>query len=355
MFGLRKSGQEARSLPNAAHDFKQNQIHSPKSMDQGLDYSCVNLYLLLTWSRGIVACDSKDRLRHSKRKVRLLIHQGLSPVILAARRRLVLDGQEDVDFGTALLLLPCGWTHTKKPEFTRVSSLLHVYVDPLKTKQFGAVLATIADMRRQLLCALPLDNKDGSRQSSARSSSFLGSSRLIDFSSGNDGAWEKFTLIPFGHQHVDPAVVEVVADLLPAPAPDPLFSNLNKAPERFRAMALLQNLRYPHLLTSLPDAQAGSTPRAAPHSKKHQVLSPSLDWIGELETPVTKPRTYKSLLKFTRRLSTKPEATACIVATARNEAVYLPHWCAYHWALGFDHIFFIPTIMMTLRWRWRIG
>ena len=51
------------------------------------------------------------------------------------------------------------------------------------------------------------------------------------------------------------------------------------------------------------------------------------------------PADLPALRNYIKRLEQKSTKGPCILATARNEAVYLPDWCAYHLALGFEHIY----------------
>lgn len=59
------------------------------------------------------------------------------------------------------------------------------------------------------------------------------------------------------------------------------------------------------------------------------------DRYATLCTPVDRD----SLAWQKERTLTIPSKGPCIVATAKNEGLYIAHWCAYHLALGFDHIY----------------
>jgi hypothetical protein len=51
------------------------------------------------------------------------------------------------------------------------------------------------------------------------------------------------------------------------------------------------------------------------------------------------PQGIANIYNYLTRLKTLATKGPAILATARNEAVYLPDWCAYHFAIGFDKIF----------------
>ena len=60
-----------------------------------------------------------------------------------------------------------------------------------------------------------------------------------------------------------------------------------------------------------------------------------LDRLGLAGTFVSFPHS----LNLTRRGSIKPARRACVVATARDEGLYLVDWVAHHRAIGFEEIF----------------
>ena len=69
-------------------------------------------------------------------------------------------------------------------------------------------------------------------------------------------------------------------------------------------------------------------------------IGPRLDYLGR-DRHIAKgdPISSSSYANYFRRSNCKAELGPCIVATARNEALYLADWCAYHLALGFEHIY----------------
>ncbi len=70
-------------------------------------------------------------------------------------------------------------------------------------------------------------------------------------------------------------------------------------------------------------------------SADHEKIGLDLDWLAA-------PMDMTSLdciLNSAFRLAVTPSKRSCIVATARNEGVYLIEWIAYHLELGFEKIF----------------
>ncbi|MCU4161321.1 glycosyltransferase family 2 protein [Acidiphilium sp. AL] len=51
------------------------------------------------------------------------------------------------------------------------------------------------------------------------------------------------------------------------------------------------------------------------------------------------PASFPHIVNSFARRAIKPRRSACVVATARNEGIYLVEWIAYHRAIGFEHIF----------------
>lgn len=71
----------------------------------------------------------------------------------------------------------------------------------------------------------------------------------------------------------------------------------------------------------------------------HTRLDGSTDFLGQIDYGVERaPPAGLILLGQTRRLI-EPRKRACVLATARNEGIYLLEWVAWHRMIGFDHIF----------------
>lgn len=69
---------------------------------------------------------------------------------------------------------------------------------------------------------------------------------------------------------------------------------------------------------------------------------PELDTLGQvedIERRNTQNATSTFLINSSLRANAVPQRNSCIIATVRNEGVYLPEWIAYHKALGFDEIY----------------
>jgi hypothetical protein len=70
-------------------------------------------------------------------------------------------------------------------------------------------------------------------------------------------------------------------------------------------------------------------------SREYDILGVEQDWLAIPPVVLSADSILNNAL---RRLVPK-EKKSCIVATARNEGVYLLEWIAYHLNAGFDHIF----------------
>jgi hypothetical protein len=109
-----------------------------------------------------------------------------------------------------------------------------------------------------------------------------------------------------------------------------LFSKNPQAAERAASPA------DPWLSTGLPELLTWVENRdAAPRRRK---LGPDLDWLAHPHFD-TRPAELGRVCLPTLRRGVKPRRGACVIATARNEGVYLPEWIAYHRAVGFQHFF----------------
>lgn len=92
--------------------------------------------------------------------------------------------------------------------------------------------------------------------------------------------------------------------------------------------------RHPDIsYIGLGKTKAHKPPGLLKAGKKHDYLG----WDRYFAQTI--PQDLKSLHHQAIRFTRSPKRGPCIVATARNEAIYLPHWCAYHLALGFEHIY----------------
>ena len=65
-------------------------------------------------------------------------------------------------------------------------------------------------------------------------------------------------------------------------------------------------------------------------------LGPDLDGLAEV---YQLPQQLGQVCSAALRGAVPPRRRACVLATARNEGVYLLEWIAYHQALGFEHFF----------------
>ncbi|MFQ6539805.1 MULTISPECIES: glycosyltransferase family 2 protein [Aphanothece] len=77
-------------------------------------------------------------------------------------------------------------------------------------------------------------------------------------------------------------------------------------------------------------------------ANKEELLKagPEYDYLSaDGWTKSSSPQGLTNTIAYLSRVQAKPSKGAAILATARNEAVYLPSWCAYHIALGFEKIF----------------
>ncbi len=68
----------------------------------------------------------------------------------------------------------------------------------------------------------------------------------------------------------------------------------------------------------------------------HRRVGPELDWLAQLQLGHMPLGRVCNILA---RRAVVPRRKACILATARNEGVYLLEWIAYHRAMGFEHFF----------------
>lgn len=79
------------------------------------------------------------------------------------------------------------------------------------------------------------------------------------------------------------------------------------------------------------------------YNKTKDVVGPDYDFLGDDIVPpdgrgIT-PCSPTEVIVRTIRAITKPRHKFCVVATARNEGIYLPEWIAYHTAVGFEKSF----------------
>lgn len=74
------------------------------------------------------------------------------------------------------------------------------------------------------------------------------------------------------------------------------------------------------------------------YSKKISVIDEKLDFLSKLSNPIISKNSWVELIHNLRKIS-PPKHKSCIVATCKNEGVYLIEWIAYHLSIGFDAIF----------------
>jgi hypothetical protein len=70
----------------------------------------------------------------------------------------------------------------------------------------------------------------------------------------------------------------------------------------------------------------------------HTRLAPDLDFLDRLQNGVS-IRSTGRLYNFLVRFTTESRRDICVVATARNEGMYLLEWLAYHKSIGIDAFF----------------
>uniref|UniRef100_UPI002FBEF9A9 glycosyltransferase family 2 protein n=1 Tax=Escherichia coli TaxID=562 RepID=UPI002FBEF9A9 len=62
------------------------------------------------------------------------------------------------------------------------------------------------------------------------------------------------------------------------------------------------------------------------------------DFLSKLSNPIISKNSWVELIHNLRKIY-PPKHKSCIVATSKNEGVYLVEWIAYHLSIGFDAIF----------------
>jgi DNA-binding transcriptional activator of the SARP family len=100
---------------------------------------------------------------------------------------------------------------------------------------------------------------------------------------------------------------------------------------------LLRNL-------SINDAIIPNARRFGPASQSARqqptTIGPEYDYLSmDGWTKSSSPQGITNVYNYLNRLKTLASKGPAILATARNEAVYLPDWCAYHFSIGFEKIF----------------
>ena len=87
---------------------------------------------------------------------------------------------------------------------------------------------------------------------------------------------------------------------------------------------------------SIPDLEnwlSCGRPKAPTHMEVHD------DWLGKKVGGIySYTRSAPHLINTFSRKSVLPSKKACLVATARNEGIYLLEWVSYHKAIGFEQI-----------------
>lgn len=167
----------------------------------------------------------------------------------------------------------------------------------------------------------------------------------VDFSKAIAGEWEKFYLNPLDPSKVSIQLLRKVHELLKnnnACKAD-LGSDHNRS---LTNTTFSGNNERPHFditnrsANPYDEANRKSYRKIPSQGENLYALGPALDFLGRDSqafsgTPVGKA----SQTNYNTRINYKPDQGPCIVATARNEALYLPDWCSYHFALGFEHIY----------------
>ena len=177
------------------------------------------------------------------------------------------------------------------------------------------------------------------------------------------GPWETFTLVPTGLPEtvqnsstirdltrlaaMRPSTKTIVEELgrpslrfapsllksyligLPAPR-EPIYSALLQAPVLARNLAVDDDS---HLGIGVPELAAWLEDRDS--ASRHRAVPASLDWMAG----INKENWFSQRCSAFLRSKVVPRKTACIIATARNEGIYLLEWIAYHKSLGFEHFF----------------
>ena len=177
------------------------------------------------------------------------------------------------------------------------------------------------------------------------------------------GPWEVFTLAPTSLPGAvqDPPVIQDLARLAAMrPSMEMIVEELARPSLRF-APSLLKSyliglpasrgpvysalLQDPFLARNLaadgdsylgigvPDLAAWLEDRD--NVSRHRTVPASLDWLAG----TSKQDWFSQQCSASLRSKVVPRKTACVIATARNEGVYLLEWIAYHRSLGFEHFF----------------
>jgi hypothetical protein len=100
------------------------------------------------------------------------------------------------------------------------------------------------------------------------------------------------------------------------------------------AAARLAGPLDPWLRLGLPDLSHWLEARDTAPARRS--IAGDLDWLATLHViPAQLGQACSSII----RSKVIPRREACVVATVRNEGVYLLEWIAYHQAIGFEHFF----------------
>jgi len=153
---------------------------------------------------------------------------------------------------------------------------------------------------------------------------------------------EKFYLVPVNHLYIDHELQKKCSKWIPLTE---LSDERTAIPGEYNREYIEKtspleknpwlnswnNRRY------IKDATRKATPYKPGKIYKAGARWDYLGWTRRYAT-LCKPSDIASLnLQRMRALST-PSKGPCIVATAKNEAAYISHWCAYHLSIGFEHI-----------------
>jgi glycosyl transferase family 2 len=85
--------------------------------------------------------------------------------------------------------------------------------------------------------------------------------------------------------------------------------------------------------------KAAAKPTDSSVSGRTEIVGAELDFLAERERYRAPSYSLPRLCNIAVRQSARPQRDVCIIATARNEGLYLLEWIAHHRAIGVDTIF----------------
>jgi len=173
-------------------------------------------------------------------------------------------------------------------------------------------------------------------------------SNNVEFSRSKAGEWERFYLNPINRRWISKSLRQLISNRLmsycstPSSFPNVYLVHVTKK------LFFLRQLKMTSLGKMLPqyaNVEAARVNRKRMGSSLKTIatsyeIGSDYDYLGKgsqiFKGDAFSPPAFGNYLA---RSSNTPVLGPCIVATARNEGVYLPDWCAYHFALGFEHIY----------------